>query len=100
MIMYLNNNEQNPIEIKSYSRNLAVGDPNVLYRIEINFGDDISAEGVEAIASNSNNIESIKVVKDETVMLNIFHRTIRLEIFNDSCDEYGRYVHATYVVCP
>lgn len=100
MIMILNNETNNPIEITGYNRYLDTPNPEVLYRININFSGDYSGDSVDNLAVYAGQpITSIKVINDEeNTLMDISADRAVLDSLSENCDQFSRSASAGIVV--
>lgn len=98
--MIINGQAAELIDITSYSRNLDIPDPDVRFRLNLNFSGDYSADGVEYLANYADTlITKIKIQDDsQNVLLYSNNVKAKLESLSETCDANGRYGYATIVI--
>ena len=97
--MYLNGNTEECIEITSYARSLALGDPAVKFTLNISMVGNYSPLSMEYLSNYDNvTITSIDITDEaDNGMLESTNLTAQLRSLNENCDANGRYAYAEIV---
>lgn len=98
--MILNGQAAEQIDITSYSRTLDVPDPDIRFRLSLNFNGDYSADGVEYLANYADTLITKIKIQDANNTVFLYSPSVKakLESLNETCDENGRYGYATIVI--
>jgi len=95
MQMILNGKSNEVIDISGYTRTLDIPDPNIRFRLDLNFNGEYSAAGIEYLAEYANkDITSIVISNDGNTVLETNSKAT-LAALNESCTGNDRYGYAS-----
>ena len=98
--MILNNNENEVIEITTYTRTLDVGNPAVKVGLSVSMTDGYSPASFEYLMNYAGTTITSIVIKDagDNILVNSTNVVAKLSSLNENCDVNGRYGYASILI--
>ena len=97
--MILNNEQDDPIDVTTFSRIVDVNNPDIRFRVNISFKDNYSEQSIQNLAKYSKeDITNIKIYDNEVECLAISNVHAKFEHINESYDSTGKFGYAVIVV--